>query len=165
MLRFNDVLERLTSYNPHADIELLKKAYVFSAKVPLGQVRLSGEPYLTHPLEVANILAGQPDFVIDLGDTFMSEKHASRDSGAKQYASQRFHLGLVGHSAAVFLVLGNHDGEMLDRAGGVPGCAGGLPGLAQAFTALRAMATAKSGTGDAAGVEELRETLAQIVER
>ena len=56
MLRFNDILERLTSYNPNADIELLKKAYVFSAKVHLGQVRLSGEPYLNHPLEVAGIL-------------------------------------------------------------------------------------------------------------
>lgn len=56
MLRFNDILERLTSYYPNADIELLKKAYVFSAKVHLGQVRLSGEPYLNHPLEVAGIL-------------------------------------------------------------------------------------------------------------
>jgi guanosine-3',5'-bis(diphosphate) 3'-pyrophosphohydrolase len=56
MLRFNDILERLISYNPHADIDLLKKAYVFSAKVHLGQVRLSGEPYLIHPLEVAGIL-------------------------------------------------------------------------------------------------------------
>ena len=56
MLRFNDILERLISYQPNADIELLKKAYVFSAKVHLGQVRLSGEPYLNHPLEVAGIL-------------------------------------------------------------------------------------------------------------
>jgi GTP pyrophosphokinase len=56
MLRFNDVLERLVSYNPHTDTDLLKKAYVFSAKVHLGQVRLSGESYLIHPLEVAGIL-------------------------------------------------------------------------------------------------------------
>ena len=56
MLRFNDVLESLVSYNPHADTDLLKKAYVFSAKVHLGQVRLSGESYLIHPLEVAGIL-------------------------------------------------------------------------------------------------------------
>ena len=56
MLRFNDILERLISYNPNADTDLLRKAYVFSAKVHLGQVRLSGEPYLNHPLEVAGIL-------------------------------------------------------------------------------------------------------------
>jgi GTP pyrophosphokinase len=56
MIRFNDILEQVTSYNPQADLDFLKKAYVFSAKVHQGQVRLSGEPYLTHPLEVANIL-------------------------------------------------------------------------------------------------------------
>jgi len=56
MLRFNDILDRLGSYNPNVDTDLLKKAYVFSAKVHLGQVRLSGEPYLTHPLEVTGIL-------------------------------------------------------------------------------------------------------------
>lgn len=56
MLRFNDILDRVITYNPNADIDLLKKAYVFSAKVHLGQVRLSGEPYLIHPLEVTGIL-------------------------------------------------------------------------------------------------------------
>jgi GTP pyrophosphokinase len=56
MLRFNDILERVTAYNPNADTDLLKKAYVFSAKVHSGQLRLSGEPYLIHPLEVAGIL-------------------------------------------------------------------------------------------------------------
>jgi len=56
MLRFNDILDRLVAYNPHADTDLLRKAYVFSAKVHIGQVRLSGEPYLVHPMEVAGIL-------------------------------------------------------------------------------------------------------------
>jgi GTP diphosphokinase / guanosine-3',5'-bis(diphosphate) 3'-diphosphatase len=56
MLRFNDILERLLSYNPNADTDLLRKAYVYSAKVHMGQVRLSGEPYLVHPMEVAGIL-------------------------------------------------------------------------------------------------------------
>jgi len=56
MLRFNDILERLTAYNPKTDTDLLRQAYVFSAKVHLGQIRLSGEPYLIHPLEVAGIL-------------------------------------------------------------------------------------------------------------
>lgn len=56
MLRFNDIIDRLVAYNPLADADLLRKAYVFSAKVHLGQVRLSGEPYLIHPLEVTGIL-------------------------------------------------------------------------------------------------------------
>ena len=46
----------MVSYNPNADVDLLRKAYVFSAKVHLGQVRLSGEPYLIHPMEVTGIL-------------------------------------------------------------------------------------------------------------
>jgi hypothetical protein len=60
---------------------------------------------------LANALADQPDFHIDLGDTFMVDKHASREAAAKQYLAQRYYLGLVGQSAPVFLVLGNHDGE------------------------------------------------------
>ena len=57
MVRLEDILEEVHRYNPEADLDVIKKAYVFSAKVHQGQVRRSGEPYLTHPLEVANILA------------------------------------------------------------------------------------------------------------
>ena len=56
MLRFNDIADRMLEYNPDIDLELLQRAYVFSAKVHDGQERLSGEPYLVHPLEVAGIL-------------------------------------------------------------------------------------------------------------
>jgi hypothetical protein len=69
---------------------------------------------------LANVLADTPDFHIDLGDTFMTEKHSSRDSAARQYAAQHYYLGLVGQSAPLFLVLGNHDGEGLDRSGHAP---------------------------------------------
>lgn len=57
MLRLTDILDKVASYLSGADLELIKRAYVFSAKVHRGQNRLSGEPYLSHPLEVANILA------------------------------------------------------------------------------------------------------------
>ena len=62
---------------------------------------------------LANALADGPDFHIVLGDTFMTEKHASREAAASQYAAQRYHLGLIGHSVPLFLALGNHDGESL----------------------------------------------------
>jgi GTP pyrophosphokinase len=55
--RFEDILERVQEYNPEADLELLRKAYVFSAREHRDQVRRSGEPYLVHPLEVAYVLA------------------------------------------------------------------------------------------------------------
>ncbi|WP_305046197.1 RelA/SpoT family protein [Geoalkalibacter sp.] len=57
MVRLDDILEKILSYNPNADLDAVRKAYVFSAKVHQGQIRLSGEPYLTHPMEVAYILA------------------------------------------------------------------------------------------------------------
>ncbi|MEE8161246.1 MAG: bifunctional (p)ppGpp synthetase/guanosine-3',5'-bis(diphosphate) 3'-pyrophosphohydrolase [Acidobacteriota bacterium] len=57
MIRYQDLEERVQRYHPTADLELLRKAYIFSAREHKGQVRQSGEPYLSHPLEVANILA------------------------------------------------------------------------------------------------------------
>ncbi|HDI79242.1 MAG TPA: bifunctional (p)ppGpp synthetase/guanosine-3',5'-bis(diphosphate) 3'-pyrophosphohydrolase [Desulfobacteraceae bacterium] len=56
MVRLNDIIDNLLSYNPKADVRPIEKAYVYSAKVHQGQVRLSGLPYLSHPLEVAYIL-------------------------------------------------------------------------------------------------------------
>ena len=57
MLRITDILDKTQSYLPPEDLEMIKKAYIYSATVHQGQVRLSGEPYLTHPMEVAGILA------------------------------------------------------------------------------------------------------------
>ena len=57
MIRFEDLVEKVRAYNPEADLELLRRAYVFSAFEHKGQVRHSGEPYLVHPLEVADFLA------------------------------------------------------------------------------------------------------------
>jgi GTP pyrophosphokinase len=57
MIRFESLLEKVRSYSPDADLELLRKAYVFSALEHKGQVRQSGEPYVVHPLEVADLLA------------------------------------------------------------------------------------------------------------
>jgi GTP diphosphokinase / guanosine-3',5'-bis(diphosphate) 3'-diphosphatase len=57
MIRINDILDKIYDYNPDVDLGLIDRAYIFSAKVHDGQMRLSGEPYLSHPLEVAGILA------------------------------------------------------------------------------------------------------------
>jgi GTP diphosphokinase / guanosine-3',5'-bis(diphosphate) 3'-diphosphatase len=57
MIRFEDLVEKVRTYSPDADLELLRGAYVFSAFEHKGQVRHSGEPYVVHPLEVADFLA------------------------------------------------------------------------------------------------------------
>ena len=56
MIRVNDIIDKISEYNPDADLGVIERAYIYSARVHEGQVRLSGEPYLTHPLEVAGIL-------------------------------------------------------------------------------------------------------------
>ena len=60
---------------------------------------------------LANIQTDHPDFHIDLGNLFMTDKHASRDEAARQYLAQRYYLGLIGCSTPVLLALGTHDGE------------------------------------------------------
>ena len=57
MIRFEDILDKVESYKPDFDEELLERAYIFSAREHRGQVRSSGEPYLIHPINVAYILA------------------------------------------------------------------------------------------------------------
>ena len=58
MLRITDILDQAGTYLNPDDLEIIEKAYIYSATVHQGQVRLSGEPYLTHPMEVAGILVG-----------------------------------------------------------------------------------------------------------
>ena len=57
MLRINDILDKVQSYLSSSEMGMIEKAYIFSASVHQGQIRLSGEPYLTHPMEVCGILA------------------------------------------------------------------------------------------------------------
>jgi len=59
MIRLNDIIENVNCYLhlTDKDVDMIKKAYVYSAKVHSGQKRSSGEPYLSHPLEVSGIIA------------------------------------------------------------------------------------------------------------
>ena len=57
MIRIEDVIRKVEKNRPEPDIDLIRRAYLFSAMHHRGQKRASGEPYLVHPLEVADILA------------------------------------------------------------------------------------------------------------
>ena len=57
MIRIEDIVEKVRRNHPQADLNLMRRAYLFSAREHKGQKRASGESYLVHPLEVANILA------------------------------------------------------------------------------------------------------------
>src|SRR5438046_10297379 len=72
MIRFEDLLEKVRAYSPDTDVELLRRAYVFSAFEHKGQVRHSGEPYLIHPLPVPDFLA---DMKLDAGAIAAGPRH------------------------------------------------------------------------------------------
>lgn len=53
----DDLIKKVISYNPEADVKLLEKAYAFSSEAHGNQTRIEGSPYIEHPLAVASILA------------------------------------------------------------------------------------------------------------
>ena len=57
MIRINEITDKVASYIEKPDLELIQKAYIFAAEAHAGQTRLSGEPYLSHPMSVAKVLA------------------------------------------------------------------------------------------------------------
>lgn len=58
-----------------------------------------------------NALADRPDFHVDLGDTFMTDKRSDFHDALPQYDAQRYYFGRLCASAPLFMALGNHDGE------------------------------------------------------
>lgn len=56
-IKIETLIKKIKSYNPSSDIDIIWKAYYFSQEAHRNQKRYSGLPYLSHPLEVANILA------------------------------------------------------------------------------------------------------------
>lgn len=57
MIRLDDVIQEFRRHHAKGDVDLVRRAYVFSAQVHRGQVRRNGEPYLVHPLEVSYIVS------------------------------------------------------------------------------------------------------------
>ena len=73
MIRVNDIIDKISEYHPEADLGIIERAYIYSARVHEGQVRLSGEPYLSHPLEVAGILTDMKLDVISVTAGFLHD--------------------------------------------------------------------------------------------
>ena len=75
------LIGRVQAYNPQADIGLIRRAYDYSARMHVDQKRESGEPYVTHPLNVAMIIAqlklDVPSIVTGLLHDVVEDTHAS----------------------------------------------------------------------------------------
>ena len=92
MMRQYELVERVRRYNPNADEDLLNRAYVFAMKAHGSQKRASGDPYFSHPLEVAAILTelkvDDPTIVAAmLHDTIEDTRHHAR--GCRQVVRRR----------------------------------------------------------------------------
>jgi guanosine-3',5'-bis(diphosphate) 3'-pyrophosphohydrolase len=87
LIRINDILDKITEYHPEADLDIIERAYVYSARVHEGQVRLSGEPYLSHPLEVAGILTDMKLDVISVAAGLLHD--VIEDTNAEPEAIER----------------------------------------------------------------------------
>ena len=92
MIHFEEILEKVEAYNPGSDQDLLRRAYVFSAREHKGQVRRSGEPYLVHPLNVAAILADLKaddiSIVVGLLHDVLEDTLTTREAIAQQFGAE-----------------------------------------------------------------------------
>ena len=80
MIQLQTLIEEIPKYQPGADLDLVNRAYRFSEKSHEGQQRASGEPYLSHPLEVAGLLV---DFKMDVTTVIAGLLHdVLEDTGA-----------------------------------------------------------------------------------
>lgn len=96
MIRISDILDKMTQYNPEADLDLVDRAYIYSAKVHDGQMRLSGEPYLSHPLEVAGILADMKLDVVSVAAGLLhdviEDTHAEAEEIGEIFGREVLHI-------------------------------------------------------------------------
>ena len=96
MIRITDILDRVAENNPEADLDIIDRAYIFSARVHDGQIRLSGEPYLSHPLEVAGILAEMNldpvSIAAGLLHDVVEDTHATPDEIEKTFGKEVLHI-------------------------------------------------------------------------
>jgi len=96
LIRINDVIDKISEYYPQADFDIIDRAYIYSARVHDGQVRLSGEPYLSHPLEVAGILADMKLDVISVASGLLhdviEDTHAVPEEIEKLFGPEILHI-------------------------------------------------------------------------
>ncbi|MEJ2037538.1 MAG: bifunctional (p)ppGpp synthetase/guanosine-3',5'-bis(diphosphate) 3'-pyrophosphohydrolase [Desulfosarcinaceae bacterium] len=96
MIRISDIIDKILEYNPDADLDLIDRAYIYSAKVHDGQMRLSGEPYLSHPLEVAGILADMRLDVVSVAAGLLhdviEDTHATAEEISQFFGPEVLHI-------------------------------------------------------------------------
>ncbi len=92
MMRQFELVERVKSYDPDADEDMLNRAYVYAMRMHGSQKRASGDPYFSHPIEVAGILTGYKldtaSIVTALLHDIVEDTHASLDDVRKLFGEE-----------------------------------------------------------------------------
>ena len=121
MIRISDILDTIAEYNPDAELDIIDKAYIYSARVHAGQMRLSGEPYLSHPLEVAAIVA---DMKLDVESVaaallhdVVEDTHATTEDIEEMFGHDVAHIvaGVTKLSKLTFSTKAAHQAESLRK--------------------------------------------------
>ncbi len=89
-MTIGELVERVRAYTPTGPVEVIQRAYEFSAGVHKGQRRASGEPYLTHPLQVAGIIA---DLRLDVPSVATGLLHDTVEDTLATLAQVEEHFG------------------------------------------------------------------------
>ena len=92
MIQLQTLIEEIPKYQPTADLDLVHRAYRFSERSHHGQQRASGEPYLSHPLEVAGLLV---NFKMDVTTVtagllhdVLEDTHATKEDLAREFGAE-----------------------------------------------------------------------------
>jgi len=92
LIQLQTLIEEIPKYQPGADLDLVNRAYRFSEKSHEGQQRASGEPYLSHPLEVAGLLV---EFKMDVTTVIagllhdvLEDTRATKDDLAREFGPE-----------------------------------------------------------------------------
>lgn len=92
MIRIQEILDKAAANNQNANLELIQHAYVYAATAHAGQTRLSGEPYLSHPLAVADILADmgfdEPTIAAGLLHDTVEDTHSTIDEISENFGDE-----------------------------------------------------------------------------
>ncbi|MDM8525886.1 bifunctional (p)ppGpp synthetase/guanosine-3',5'-bis(diphosphate) 3'-pyrophosphohydrolase [Desulfococcaceae bacterium HSG8] len=96
MIRITDIIDEIFENNSEAELDLVERAYIYSARVHDGQIRLSGEPYLSHPLAVAKILAEMNLDVVSIAAGLLhdvvEDTHATEDEIKDMFGPEVCHI-------------------------------------------------------------------------
>ncbi len=121
MIRITDILDKILEHNPDAELDIIDRAYIYSARVHDGQIRLSGEPYLSHPLEVAAIVA---DMKLDVESVaaallhdVVEDTHATAEDIEEMFGHDVAHIvsGVTKLSKLTFSTKVAHQAESLRK--------------------------------------------------